>query len=456
MFIFLGGGLTNMSIIRDKQSALGTIYIRYNRTGEIIQKEGVVGFIKESTKTKHTYFILVDIRGRLIHEANYYLNKLLEKASYKNRERAFNALKVFYSYVFLFNMKDYKTDFTVENLNSLISFLEGGYREGVSMTLDLKTARGKETINSYVGVYSNFYEDNFRQKNNIFRKASTNNRYSSPATQKRKFSSFATGTTLQAPKYIKEDQFKMIMDFVDEHYGLREKIIINLMYHYGLRIGEVLGLTFEDIEPLDNQRSKIIIRNRVSDAPFQKAKGVLTPNTKEDYKKPIFTEYGVGFQVVIIDNDLAEQIEEYLDETRDPRLLSASNLKSENLKIKAIADRIGSIPLLNNINQYIFLSNQHYTPLTQQGWNYTLKKIFEGVAIPIDNVVKSINLNHRFRHSFAMKLVKKGVDILQLKEAMRHKSIESCKAYYNPDEEDQIQLQEMYIENSKEKYNFDE
>jgi len=445
-----------MAVIRDKQTVIGTLYERLNSNGEIIQKEGVVGFIKQSTIKKHTYFMLVDKRGRLISEANYYLNKILENASYKNRERAFKALKLFYSYILLFNIKDYKADFTVKDFNGLISFLEGGYKEGISITFDLKTSRGEDTIKSYVGVYKNFYEDMFRLKNSVFAKTIKNYGYSQATNQRRKFSGYTKGTTSRAPKYIKENQYKMIMDFVEDHYGLREKIIIDLMYYYGLRIGEVLGLTFEDIEPLDNQRTKIIIRNRVSDAPFQKAKGVLTPKNAEDYKKSIFGKYGEGFQTVIIDNNLAESIEEYIDETRDPRVLSSSPLKSENLKTKAIADKIGSVPLFNNENQYIFLSNQHYTPLTQQGWNYTIKKIFEGVAIPIDKNVKSINLSHRFRHAFAMKLVKSGVEILQLKEAMRHRSIESCKAYYNPDEEDQIMLQEMYIEKSKEKYNFDE
>lgn len=38
------------------------------------------------------------------------------------------------------------------------------------------------------------------------------------------------------------------MSLIEDKYTLREKIIVKLMYEYGLRIGEVLGLTLEDIQ----------------------------------------------------------------------------------------------------------------------------------------------------------------------------------------------------------------
>lgn len=445
-----------MGVIIDRQTSIGTFYERLDSNGALIKRSGVLGFVKKSTIKKLTYFILLDLKGNLIFEANYYLNSVLENTGYKNRERAFNALKLFYSYLQLFPIKDYKERLNRDYVNGLISFLEGGYKDGVNLKLDLKTTRNKDTIASYVGVYNDFYDVMFKVNSHGFFKLRSNGFGTSNSSRKLKFKSSINEAIYNTPMYIKRHQHEEIIELVDKSFSSREKIIINLMYHYGMRIGEVLGLTLEDIEPLNNQKYKLIIRNRISDKPSQKGKNLTTPKSLRDYKTSPFTTYGNGFQTVVIDSDMAELIEEYIDETRDPRLMSRSSTKSKNLKMKAFADRIGTIPLFNDINQYIFLSHQHYTPLTQEGWNYVLKKIFKGVGIPVDKVNRSTNLSHRFRHAFAMNLVNQGVNILALQKAMRHKSIESCRAYYNPDEEDKIKIQEKYSEKSKEKYNFDE
>ncbi|MBT2636590.1 site-specific integrase [Bacillus sp. ISL-39] len=441
-------------IIKDRQTKIGTLYERFDSEGKLIKQVGTLGFIKESTIKKHKYFMLFDLRGKLIYEANYYLNSILENASYKNRERAFNALKLFYSFLELFHINNHSEGLNKENADRLISFLEGGFKDGISLKLDLKTTRNKDTIASYLGIYIDFYEAMFIVKDiEILKRILSKKRN----FQKRKLKNNLSPTLVRqnTPKYIKENEYKIIMEIVEISYSLRDRIIIDLMYHYGLRLGEVLGLTLEDIEPINNEKSKLIIRNRLSDAPWQKAKGVITPTSKEDYYSQNMTAYGYGFQTVIIDNELAELMEEYIDETRNPRILIHSPMKKENLKSKSTADKISAIPLVNNENQYIFLSHQNYFPLTQGGWNYVLRGIFDKAGIQIDKVSKTTNLSHRFRHAFAMKKVKDGILIIQLAELMRHRNINSCKAYYNPDEEDQIELQELYTKNSKEKYNFE-
>lgn len=235
-------------------------------------------------------------------------------------------------------------------------------------------------------------------------------------------------------------------------------VIVSLMYKYGLRIGEVLGLTFEDIEPSDAYGFyRLIIRDRLSDKQSQRGKGVMSPSKIDDYNNPAYNTEGnsLGYQVVVIDSEMEEMIQEYIDESRDDILLNKSLKKRENLKIKASADKVSTIQLLNNENQYIFLNYQHYTPLTQSGWNYTLRKIFEEVGIVIDKGSKSTNLSHRFRHGFAMNLVRNKVEIHQLAFKLRHSSLESCKVYYNPDEEDQALLLKQNNERFKETYNND-
>lgn len=135
-----------------------------------------------------------------------------------------------------------------------------------------------------------------------------------------------------------------------------------------------------------------------------------------------------------------ELINDYIDESRDDIVLSRNSKKRENLNSKTIADRVSTPSLLNNENQYIFLNHQHYTPLSQAGWNYVLRKIFDEAGISMDKNKKETNLSHRFRHSFAMKLVKQGAHEYELQKALRHRSPESCKAYYNPDDDDKVEL----------------
>lgn len=55
----------------------------------------------------------------------------------------------------------------------------------------------------------------------------------------------------------------------EKDYSLREECIVRLMFEAGLRIGECLGLTNEDIRQEEDENGElktvVYIRNRVSD-----------------------------------------------------------------------------------------------------------------------------------------------------------------------------------------------
>jgi site-specific recombinase XerD len=440
-----------MGVIREKQTSIGTVYERYDSNNELIQRFGAIGFIKESIKGKMIYFMVTDINGNLIESANKYLNKEIGNAKYKKRERAFSALKVFFSFLHLVHIKN-PTDLTNDDIKDLRLFLEGGKKDGQTWSLDFKVRRDNQTFNHYLNVYRDFLSKMYGFSNiTLFETINTgvsNGKGFYAHTKKEGNERYTENKIvgvpgLSVPRYIRPYEYEKIMEIVDDKYGLREKVIINLMYEYGLRLGEVLGLTFEDIEPTNSGTYyRLIIRNRVSDKPTQRGKGVMTPKTVDDYKsRPYNTEgNSLGCQVVIIDEDMAELIQEYVDESRDDLILSRSPHKRENLQIHAIADRVGTIALLNDDNQYIFLNKQHYTPLTQSGWNSILREIFDEAGIKVDENKRETNLSHRFRHGYAMKLVKKGVEIYELQKALRHKSPNSCEAYYNPDDDDKVEL----------------
>lgn len=118
-----------MGVIKDRQTSLGTVYERYDSKNELIQKFGIIGFIKLSTVRRKTYFIITDLKGNLIEDANIYLNEKIGDDKYKKRETAFSALKVFYSFLELVHI-DNPQNLTNSDIRDLRLFLEGEKKEG--------------------------------------------------------------------------------------------------------------------------------------------------------------------------------------------------------------------------------------------------------------------------------------------------------------------------------------
>ena len=67
-----------------------------------------------------------------------------------------------------------------------------------------------------------------------------------------------------------------------------------------------------------------------------------------------------------------------------------------------------------------------------------MRSIFIAAGLEVDTGTKKHNLNHRFRHGFAMKFVNAGMGELELKEQLRHASLDSVACYYRPTTSDII------------------
>lgn len=443
-----------MGVIREEETVLGTLYSRYDNKGDHILTTGVIGFQRE--RSGFIYFIITDLNGNRISEANKYLNAILRNSAFKKRENAFTALKLFYSCMLLNNIYTYKNSLDQAESNLLIGFLEGGSQLGNAWDIEFKSMRSNNTINNYLTVYRDFYKRVWNINDTALHDSKVIAYHSGGgmlghANKKAETTFTANRRSLKRttpPKYIKAQQFEDIIQLIDKKYTLREKVIIKLMYEYGLRIGEVLGLTLEDFEEANKQGMfRLFIRNRFTDKPWQSAKSVMKIITKSSYQKSEYQEEGNGngFQKVIIDVEIMALINEYLDETRDEFLLNSSKIKRKNLETKCVADKVSNRSEIIQ-NQYIFINKQHFTPLTQPGWNFVLHKIFEEVNIAVDKVSKESNLSHRFRHGFAMNKVREGSSHEKLAKELRHSGIGSVMVYYNPDEEDQIKLKEKHNE----------
>jgi integrase len=426
----------------------------YNvEVGDYKRQVNFIRFIKEVEG--FIYMVLLDTYGNTVRDAYRYLNDHLEREAYQKRELSLSALKCLYSFMAVFNVESPKMlDKTYRN--RLIGFLQGGEFKGVDIEYHLQTQRNNNTINNYFSVYRAYFKflelDNeiFSDSSTVFIQKGGDNEDGffahTKKTEIKKYDiSLKRNKPKEVPKYISFEEYKKIMDVINIKFGLREKVFCRLMYEYGLRIGEVLGLTLEDViydeELYNTGNCSIILRNRFTDKPYQFAKGCEKVPSRTVYDRESYYEEGIGYQTIRISSEMALLIQDYINETKSPFMsdVALNNLNNLN-KADKVSDR-------NDIkdNKYVFLG-KNYTPITSKGWNDTVKEIFKLVGIKVDKEKKKENLNHRFRHGFAMfKVYVENYDLLRLAKALRHSNINSAIIYFNPTEEDRKRFAHLSI-----------
>ncbi|SUO88976.1 tyrosine-type recombinase/integrase [Streptococcus uberis] len=426
-----------MESIIQSTTLLGSIYTIRNDSQSQIIKAGALGITKKSSFKKKDYFIIFNLNGEILYECTDYLNQQLLSHNFKTREQYFSALKILYSFLELFDYKfDNQTFSNLRVMNQLITFLEGGNQVYSHYKLKLKS-RQRNTVLLYLEIFKTYFSFLHPCKVNPFNSKRINIKY------RKKL--YSKNTYLKSNlKYITFEEYKKICSIISDRYTLREQIIITLMFENGLRIGEILGLTLEDIKFSKNEKY-LILRNRTSDRPDQHAKNLTTPYKKTDYFSQDFQTATVGFHIIFLSKETANLFDRYIEEAFS--LNSSKYLENLNKFCKA-----DSIEFNNYKNYYLFLS-KHHKPLTQSGWNNTLRSIFKSCSIHYDTETKRFNLNHRFRHGFAMMLSQNGTDPLDLQKALRHKNINSVSIYYNPSEFEIAKMQQKIF--NLRKYNDD-
>ena len=207
-------------------------------------------------------------------------------------------------------------------------------------------------------------------------------------------------------------------------------LIVTLMFTCGFRIGEVLGLTTEDIKCFDNKKL-IVLRNRLSDEEGQHSKNIPHPRTVDDYKKSWYRN-GKGRCEVEISDNIYDIIMSYRKKLLEPyiRIYDSPTLLADSVEESGIE------------NHYIFM-NTNGGRLNSMAWNRILRDYFDKAGIKRDREIKKSNLNHRFRHSYAIRIVamfresnKMHPDnppfgVADLARALRHRTISTCMRYFS-------------------------
>ncbi|MGL5821225.1 MAG: hypothetical protein ACRCYE_06270 [Sarcina sp.] len=304
-------------------------------------------------RNNYEYLFLIDSSGKNIEEVFFYLNCEIGAESINSREQAQSALKVLYTFKEI--IKKEFIDFNENDIKNLSDFILGTSAKGIQIEISNLTYRSIGTHNTYfegirkflfkMGIENKYFFERVDVANKSYvKKQNTYKKEFKYKTNLNRHSSF----TNKVPKYISASKYEVIMTFLDEENSssiLRDKVIIKLMFLFGLRLGEVLGLTIEDLK-----ENKIYIRNRITDKEYQKAKTCFAPQNKDDYKTKAYDLKTGGTQEVFIIDEIMEEINEYLDVSRD--ILGISQKKLNNILINTKADSIEG----NRENFYIFIS----------------------------------------------------------------------------------------------------
>ncbi len=186
------------------------------------------------------------------------------------------------------------------------------------------------------------------------------------------------------PKFVHEEEMQVLFDSIDTtaDLGVRNLLILEMMYGSGVRVSELCKLTIEDID----SRERII---------------------KVDGK-------GSKQRIIPINENVVEVLISYLKYNR-PHLL----LKSNNME-----------------NRSVFI-NYKGTSLTERGVRKILNKI-------IDDAGETFKLHpHMLRHTFATHLLNNGADMRSVQELLGHEHLSSTQIYTHVSKE---KLKQAYLD----------
>ena len=215
----------------------------------------------------------------------------------------------------------------------------------------LRSYLNEKSINRHISSLKGFYL--YLVDNNIIRESPLEEVYS-----------LKTKKTL--PKYLSVEEVDRLLNInLKTPFDYRNKAMLEVMYATGLRVSELVGLCFSNI---DFENSLIRVNGKV----------------KKDRIVP-----------------LGEIAQYYLK-------IYINDYRSK---------------LLNKNNYDLIFLNNHGKPISRQGFNFILNNIRKEVKIDKDITP------HTLRHSFATHLLERGADIRSIQEMLGHENISTTNIY---------------------------
>lgn len=438
-----------MLILREMKTGNKSFFqrIHADENGSLIHIDTIKDRLYKINGNGHDIFVLYDDNMDVISPAYRYINITMANQSYNSREKSMYAIRLLYCFLHLTKTKI--NELKQDEIEKLKYFLLGYSPEKGPYSMQLQTVRSNATVNSYLNVYRSYLKYLDIECDYLFETKKALIKGINPMTEKAEFvtsysSNMKTGTPVQrVPRYISVDDFAKIIKIIREDNNLMAECIVRIMFQFGLRLGEVLGITFEDLieESIEGTLYPVLyIRNRTTDKHFQKAKTCMNIIDKAQYRSKDYKTENYGYQKVIFTYDVYELINTYIEDAHS----TARNKNVTRYKNGASAEKTAKAKYETD-NYYVFI-NSLGSVLSEQIWNKYIKSVFNRAEIPIDSNSKKTNLNHRFRHGFAMFHVQyRKTPLLELQKLMRHTSISSTMVYYNPTEADEAAIKNDFV-----------
>lgn len=356
-----------------------------------------------------------------IFEAENYVEEKLSSKSNSTKKTILYALSTLYSFLAIneYNL----TDIDSNMVNELILFLIGKqYTNKKGIKFDLSFERTKKTVKDYCSIYNNYFKGiDLNIPSSIWFIDDIKKRidsYYEPVE-----------IALDNPSdfdYITPQQFEYIFSNISPEKNASEKIVIYLMYFYGLRLGEALGLTKEDIV-FENNKYFLYLRNRSSDLLFQSAYG-LKRLKSGSFINSTESEKDIQWKIEI-DNGIYNDLINLIEQVENDYYYKTEHYKAIQLVPPEKYNNYVSI----DENHYIFFkkykSSLRRVPLSDQSIKYFLNSLFNKYGIE----QKSESIITQFRDGFAMYHIKYSSPPIapdELKDKMRLAKLSSVIKYY--------------------------
>ena len=391
---------------------------------------------------------VLDRFGRVRQDPARYINKLRVNLPFGSRRQIAGALMLFYVYA---EIHDYDVqNLTPDKVAEFVQFLYGSTVQD-EPGKPQHVIRSAKTVNGYFGMIRRFVETMgwsdaaYSKYKTVVLDTPIGGELFISRNVKKSIYTLRTGsvTERQVPKHVTPPQMKEIAGMMCELGDRTSQLLSHLQYCYGLRCGEALGLTEEDVvmDMGDEPSYMLILRNRLTDRGDQSCKGLMHPASRQQYLRSQFKQSRWDIPITKATYD---RIISYIGYTHNQWLNNATVKQRQNYMEDTVADSVTEPR--HDGNRYIFIGNNGRR-LSGQTWNTHLASYFQRVGIELDYGVKSANCSHRLRHGFAMfhaQYSEQPMNIMELKKALRHASISTCAIYYDMLPEDELRLKERF------------
>lgn len=386
------------------------------------------------------YYLLFDRNYQLIPSVFKYINIFLDNLgkSLQTKEKTLVAIKFLYSYISIFNVE--LNDMSNDDAAKLVTFLFGYNQDGNDFCLSFNSVRSASSVNGYLSIMRSYIKYLGYKKHPLLQ-SSGKGKISVNAIRSELHKVVLADFDIKAkeyhrvqiPKYVSLDEFIKMLSLVHSEGDKQLECLIRLMYESGLRSGEALGLTYEDLKmSIDGNNRvsyRVVLRNRLSNRSWQSPKFLMKVRSKVDYSLQDYKQRGYGYNHVFISKSLYELM---LDSIEESHTVQQEKHKKNWLR-HCVTDCVDED--FDEVHNFYIFVNSIGKPLSKKTLDLKVKSLFvkTGVKLNVDGG-KFDGLCHRFRHGFAMYQINyNNTPLLLLKELMRHSNVQSTAIYYTPD-----------------------